>query len=79
MINAGGGNRPPALIKFMKKMNYNTIDVDKEVNQVVTAIEKGNYRPATKKESMVVRLGALSEIVYQMQKIFHNDKKLVKV
>jgi hypothetical protein len=37
-------------------MNYNEIDVDKIVNEVSVAVAQGNYRKATKKESMEVRL-----------------------
>ena len=37
-------------------MNYDEIDVDKIVNEVSTAVAQGNYRKATKKESMEVRL-----------------------
>ena len=44
-------------------MNYNEIDVDKIVNKVSTAVAQGNYRKATKKEPMEVRLAALSLLV----------------
>ena len=53
-------------------MNYDEIDVDKIVNEVSAAVAQGNYRNATKKESMEVRLAALAMIV-------KNDKKLVGV
>jgi hypothetical protein len=58
-------------------MNYNELNVDDEVNQVVTAVEQEKFRPATKKESMAVRLAALSEIVHQMQDMVQNDKELI--
>jgi hypothetical protein len=45
-------------------MDYNKIDVDAEVNAMVDAVEHGNVRPATKRESMAVRLAALDEIVH---------------
>ena len=48
-------------------MNYNEIDVDKIVNEVSTAVAQGNYRNATKKESMEVRLAALALLVKNMQ------------
>jgi hypothetical protein len=40
------------------------------------AVENGNYRKATKKESMEVRLAALSVIVHEMQDIVKKDKEL---
>jgi predicted neutral ceramidase superfamily lipid hydrolase len=61
-------------------MNYDEIDVDKIVNEVSTAVEQRNYRKATKKESMEVRLAALALIVKNMQDEMHeivqNDKEL---
>ena len=58
-------------------MNYDDINVDEEVDSVVTAVERGDYRPATKRESMTVRLAALSDIVHEMQVMVQNDKELV--
>ena len=58
-------------------MNYNDINSDVEVNQVVAAVEQGAFRPATKRESMAVRLAALSEIVHEMQALVKNDKELI--
>jgi hypothetical protein len=62
-------------------MNYDEIDVDKIVNEVSIAVEKGNYRKATKKESMEVRLAALASLVKNMQTEMHDivkkDKELV--
>jgi len=64
-------------------MNYDEIDVDKIVNEVSVAVAQGNYRNATKKESMEVRLAALAMIVKNMQSEMHeivkNDKELVEV
>jgi hypothetical protein len=61
-------------------MNYDEIDVDKIVNEVSTAVAQGNYRKATKKESMEVRLAALALLVKNMQGEMHdivqNEKKL---
>ena len=58
-------------------MNYNDINVDDEVSRVVTAVEQGEYRQATKRESMAVRLAALSDIVHEMQELVKNDKELI--
>jgi hypothetical protein len=58
-------------------MNYNELNIDDEVNRVVTAVEQGKFRAATKKESMAVRLAALSEIVHEMQDMVQNDKELI--
>jgi len=53
-------------------MNYDEIDVDKIVNEVSAAVVQGNYRNATKKESMEVRLAALAMIVKNMQSEMHD-------
>jgi len=62
-------------------MNYDEINVDEVVKSVASAVEKGNYRKATKKESMEVRLAALAMLVKNMQCEMHdivkNDKELV--
>jgi len=58
-------------------MNYDKIDVERIVNEVVSAEEQGKMRNATKKETMEVRLAALSAIVHEMQVLVHNDKELV--
>ena len=57
-------------------MDYNEIDVEQIVNEVVTAEEQGKLRSATKRETMAVRLAALSAIVHEMQVIVKNDKEL---
>jgi hypothetical protein len=58
-------------------MDYNEIDVDSIVNEVVAAEEHGKLRNATKQETMKVRLAALSAIVRNMQEIVENDRELV--
>jgi len=61
-------------------MNYDEIDVERIVNEVVTAEEQGKTRKATKKETMEVRLAALAMLVKNMQcemhDIVHNEKEL---
>jgi hypothetical protein len=58
-------------------MDYNEIDVESIVNEVVDAEEQGKLRTATKRETMAVRLAALSAIVRKMQSIVENDRELV--
>jgi len=62
-------------------MNYNEIDVNQIVNEVSAAVAQGNYRKATKKESMEVRLAAIASLVKNMQSEMHeivqNEKELV--
>ena len=60
-------------------MDYNNIKVEDEVDAMVTAVEQGKLRPATKRESMSVRLAALSDIVHELQVIVKGDKKLSTV
>jgi hypothetical protein len=60
-------------------MNYDKLDIEKEVQAVDAAMEEGAYRPATKKETMTVRLAALSAIVRKMQAAVENDKELAKI
>ena len=57
-------------------MNYDEIDVEKEVQAVYDALDRGETRPATKKESMKVRLAALSAMVRNMQAIVEKDQEL---
>jgi hypothetical protein len=59
------------------KMDYDDIDVEQVVNEVIKAEEQGRLRPATKRESMAVRLAALSSIVHEMQMIVENDRELI--
>jgi hypothetical protein len=60
-------------------MDYNDIDVDRVVDDVVKAAEQGKLRPATKRESMAVRLAALSSIVHEMQVIVENDREFINI
>ena len=60
-------------------MDYNEIDVESIVNEVVAAEEQGKMRNATKRETMAVRLAALAAIVKKMQVMVENDKELVGV
>ena len=59
-------------------MNYDEIDVDEVLENAASAVAQGKYRKATKKESMEVRLAALSAIVHEMQVIIQNDKELAR-
>ena len=56
-------------------MDYDDLNVNEEVDCVVAAVERGDFRQATKRESMAVRLAALSDIVHEMQAIVQNDKE----
>jgi len=58
-------------------MDYNEIDVDSIVNEVVTAEEQGKLRTATKRETMIVRLAALSAMVRRMQEVVENEDELI--
>jgi hypothetical protein len=60
-------------------MNYDDIQVEDEVNAVIDAAEQNKLRPATKRESMSVKLAALSNIVHELQIIVENDKELSTV
>ena len=57
-------------------MNYEEINIDDMITNVVSAVEQGTYRQATKRESMAVRIAALSDIVHEMQVLIQNDKEL---
>jgi hypothetical protein len=59
-------------------MDYSTLDVDKIVEEVVKAEEEGRTRPATKQETMKVRLAALAAIVRKMQETVDEDHELIK-
>ena len=59
-------------------MNYDEIDVEKEVQAVDDAMERGAFRPTTKKENFSLRLAALSAIVSKMQAMVENDQELIK-
>jgi hypothetical protein len=58
-------------------MDYDDIDVEQVVDEVIKAEEQGRLRSATKRESMAVRLAALSSIVHEMQVIVENDRELI--
>ena len=62
-------------------MNYDEINVDEVLESVASAVKQGNYRKATKKESMEVRLAALALLVKNMQSEIHDivqsEKELV--
>ena len=60
-------------------MDYDEINVGEVLESVAASVKQGNYRRATKKESMEVRLAALSAIVHEMQDIVKNDKELTRV
>ena len=60
-------------------MIYDEIDTERIVSEVVAAEEQGKLRNATKKETMIVRLAALSAIVKKMQSLVENDKELIGV
>ena len=58
-------------------MNYDNLDFDSILQEVYKAEDEGRTRPATKQESMRVRLAALSAIVRNMQEIVDKDHELV--
>jgi hypothetical protein len=60
-------------------MNYNDIQVEDEVLTVAEAVNSGEYRPAGKRESMEVRLAALSAIIQELQITIKNDRELSAV
>jgi hypothetical protein len=57
-------------------MDYNDIQVEDEVLIVAEAVNSGEYRYAGKRESMDVRLAALSAIIQELQMTIKNDKEL---
>jgi hypothetical protein len=59
-------------------MDYDDIDVEQVVDEVVKAEKQGKLRPATKRESMTIRLAALSAIVREMQTVVESDKELAR-
>ena len=60
-------------------MNVDEINVDEEVKRVSELVAQGKYRKATGRESMAVRLAALSKIVHDMQDKVEHDKELIEV
>jgi len=59
------------------EMDYSDCDIDKIVKEVYAAEAEGRTRPATKQETMRVRLAALAAIVRNMQEIVEKDHQLV--
>ena len=57
-------------------MNYEEINVEKEVQAGYNALDSGEFRRATKKENMALRLAALAAMVRTMQTIVEQDKEL---
>ena len=57
-------------------MNYDELDVEKEVQAAYDALDRGAYRHATKKEHMALRLAALAAMVRNMQEIVEKDREL---
>ncbi|MDR1229950.1 MAG: hypothetical protein LBK61_00970 [Spirochaetaceae bacterium] len=55
-------------------MDYDDIHVEDEVLVVAEAVASGEYRHADKRESMEVRLAALSSIIQELQATIKNDK-----
>jgi hypothetical protein len=47
-------------------MNYNEIDVESEVDAVVKAALRGEFRRATERESMAVRLAAFRQLTQEI-------------
>jgi hypothetical protein len=59
------------------EMDYSDLNVDQIVEEVYAAEAEGRTRPATKQETMRIRLAALSAIVRNMQDIVEKDHELV--
>ena len=57
-------------------IDYEDIDVDQIVKEVYAAEAEGKTRPATKQETMRIRLAALAAIVRNMQEIDEKDHQL---
>jgi len=58
--------------------DYSDLDVDRIIKEVYTAEAEGRTRPATKQETMKVRLAALAAIVSKMQETVEEDHQLIK-
>ena len=62
-------------------MNYDNLNFDSILKEVYKAEDEGRTRPATKKESVEVRLAALAHLVKNMQNEMHdivqNERELV--
>jgi len=57
-------------------MDYNTIDVEKIVEEVHKAEDEGRLLPTSTHKSMLARLAALSAIVRNMQEVVEKDYEL---
>jgi hypothetical protein len=57
-------------------MVYSDIDVNKTISEVYAAEAEARTRPATKQETMKIRLAALAAIVRNMQEIVEKDHQL---
>jgi len=57
--------------------DYSDLDVDQIVKEVYAAEAEGRTRPATKQETMKIRLAALAAIARNMQEIVEKDHQLV--
>jgi len=58
------------------EMYYSDVDVDRIVKEVYDAEAEGRTRPATKQETMRIRIAALAAIVRNMQEIVEKDHQL---
>jgi hypothetical protein len=59
------------------EMDYSDLNVDQIVKEVYAAETEGRTRPATKQETMRIRLAALRAIVRNLQDIVEKDHELV--
>ena len=57
--------------------DYSDLDVDQIVKEVYAAEAEGRTHPATKQETMRIRLAALGAIVRNLQDIVEKDHELV--
>jgi len=58
-------------------MNYDDINVDEVLAEIDTAIDKGDYRQATKQETMKVRLAALAPLSATYKKLSKKTHNLL--
>ena len=57
--------------------DYNDANIARIVNEVYAAEAEGRTRPATKQETMRIRLAALAAIVRNMQEIVEKDHQML--
>jgi len=57
------------------EMDYSDLNVDQIVKEVYAAEAEGRTRPATKQETMAIRLAALNTLVKKTQETINNDKE----